>query len=92
MIPLRTTVSSFKTASGSDSPKIEIGWIDGGQKKTETFQNGCAMELKLDNAKGRRIPGQIYLCVPHDSKSYIAGTFTIVMAKPKPKPQPKPAQ
>jgi uncharacterized protein DUF4190 len=78
----------FQTASGSDAPKIELGWKEGTDKKTEMFQDGYAMELNLGNAKGRRISGQIYLCVPDDSKSYIAGTFTVVLPKPKPKPQP----
>jgi hypothetical protein len=77
------------SASGDDSPKIEIGWKDeDGQNQSDTFQDGYAMELKFDAAKGRRISGQIYLCVPDDSKSYIAGTFTIVLPKPKPKPSP----
>jgi hypothetical protein len=75
----------FQTASGDIAPKIEIGWMEDGQKKSETFQNGYAMELKFDHAKGRKIHGQIYLCLPDDSKSYVAGTFTIVLPKPKPK-------
>jgi hypothetical protein len=35
-----------------------------------------------------RIRGQIYLCLPDDSKSYIAGSFTVILPKPKPAPQP----
>lgn len=78
----------FQTASGNDAPKIEITWKEDGENKTETFENGYAMELKIDGARGRRIPGQIYLCLPDDSKSYIAGTFTITLPRPKPKPAP----
>ena len=76
----------YQTASGNDAPKTEIGWKDGDENKTATFQDGYAMELKFDAAKGRRIPGQIYLCLPDDSKSYVAGTFTVVLPKPKPNP------
>jgi hypothetical protein len=78
----------YQTASGNDAPKIEIGWKDGDENKTATFQEGYAMELKFDAEKKRKIPGQIYLSLPDDSKSYIAGTFTVVMPKPKAKPQP----
>jgi len=81
----------FQTASGADAPNIEIAWQDDGENKTETFQDGYAMELKFDEAKGRRIPGKIYLCLPDDSKSYIAGSFTVILPKPKPKPKPAPA-
>jgi hypothetical protein len=78
----------FQTATADDknAPKIEISWKDGEENKSATFQDAYAMDLNFDAAKGRRIPGQIYLCLPDDSKSYIAGTFTVVLPKPKPKP------
>jgi hypothetical protein len=84
----------FQTGSADDNhaPKIEISWKDGEENKTATFQDGYAMDLNFDAAKGRRIPGQIYLCLPDDSKSYLAGTFTVVLPKPKPKSSPQPAQ
>jgi Domain of unknown function (DUF4190) len=80
----------FQTGSADDNhaPKIEISWKDGEENKTATFQDRYAMDLNFDAAKGRRIPGQIYLCLPDDSKSYIAGTFTVVLPKPKSSPQP----
>jgi hypothetical protein len=78
----------FQLASGNDAPKIEIAWKEDEQNKSETYPDGYAMELKIGAAHGRKIPGQIYLCLPDDSKSYIAGTFTITLPKPKPKTQP----
>ena len=81
----------FQTALSDDAPKVEISWNDDqGQNETETFPNGYAMELKFGAAQKRKIQGQIYLCLPDDKKSYIAGTFTVVL--PKPKPSPKAAQ
>ena len=74
----------FSSASGSGALRIEIGWKEGGQNETESFQGGYAMELKFDVAKKRKVPGQIYLCLPDDSKSYVAGTFAVVLPKPKP--------
>jgi len=85
---IANTGLEVQTTSVDNAPTIEIGWKDSDEDKTQTFQGGYAMELKFDAAKGRRIPGQIYLCLPDDSKSYIAGTFTVTLAKPKPKPKP----
>jgi hypothetical protein len=70
--------------SSSDSPKVEIAWGENGQNNTQRFDAGYAMELKFDAVKRRRIHGHIYLCLPDDSKSYIAGAFTVVLPKPKP--------
>lgn len=74
----------FPSASVSDPLKIEIGWKEEGQNQTASFQNGYALELKFGAAKRRKLQGQIYLCLPDDAKSYIAGTFTVVLPKPKP--------
>ena len=65
-------------------PKVEIAWGDNGQNTTQSFTIGYAMELKFDPAKKRKVSGHIYLCLPDDSKSYIAGTFTVTLPKPKP--------
>jgi DNA-directed RNA polymerase subunit RPC12/RpoP len=83
---IANTSLEFQTASDSSAPKVEIAWKDGDENKTASFQDGYAMELKFDNLRGRRIPGHIYLCLPDDSKSYLAGKFTIVLPKPRPKP------
>ena len=74
----------FPSASVSDPLKMEIGWKEEGQNQTESFQNGYAMELKFGAVRKRKVQGQIYLCLPDDAKSYIAGTFTVVLPKPKP--------
>jgi hypothetical protein len=33
--------------------------------------------LEFGKEKDGKVPGKIYLCMPDDSKSYIAGTFTL---------------
>ena len=74
----------FPSTDGSDALRIEIAWKADNHNQTESFQDGYAMELKFDAANKRKVPGQIYLCLPDDSKSYIAGTFAVVLPKPKP--------
>ena len=80
--------NTFEVESNStgDNPKVEIAWGENGQNNTQNFAAGYAMELQFDTAQKRKIPGHIYLCLPDDSKSYIAGAFTTTLPKPK-KPQ-----
>jgi hypothetical protein len=37
--------------------------------------NGYAMTLELDQRKGGKLPGKIYLCLNDEPKSFLAGTF-----------------
>jgi hypothetical protein len=75
------------TNSPGGSLKVEIAWGENGQNNTQSFDSGYAMQLKFDSAQKRKVPGHIYLCLPDDSKSYLAGSFTVTLPKPK-KPQP----
>jgi hypothetical protein len=71
-------------------PQVEISWREDGQNQTQDFDSGYAMQLKFDPAQGRKFHGHIYLCLPDDSKSYIAGAFTASLPRPKaPKPAPQ---
>jgi Domain of unknown function (DUF4190) len=72
--------------SSGDSQKIDFGWNDNGQNQKQSFSSGYALELKFDAAQKRKIRGHIYLSFPDDSKSYIAGSFTVTLPKPKPQP------
>ena len=42
--------------------------------------------MKLDFGKvvGGRIPGKIYICLPDEAKSYVAGTFQAEILRPAP--------
>jgi hypothetical protein len=39
--------------------------------------NGYALRLEFGADKDGRIPGKIYLCLPDDRKSWLAGSFTL---------------
>jgi hypothetical protein len=77
--------NTFEVDSNStgDSPKVEIAWGENGQKNTQNFASGYALELKFDPAQKRKVHGHIYLCLPDDSKSYLVGAFTATLPKPK---------
>ena len=81
-------------------PRVVLRWKDAeGKAVTRTFHEGYALKLEFGDAVANRMQGSIYLCVPDDSKSVIAGTFEAEIRKPSvPKPQkpktpkpPKPA-
>ena len=58
---------------GADVPTVEMT-VPG--KPTYLFPNGYAMTLELEPRKGGQLPGKIYLCLPDEEKSFLAGTFT----------------
>jgi hypothetical protein len=81
---LENSSYEFQLAAGDEAPKIDIGWSEDGQAKSETITTGYAMKLKFDKAAKRKVHAQIYLCLPDDSKSYAAGTFEVPVPKKKP--------
>jgi uncharacterized membrane protein YjgN (DUF898 family)/Tfp pilus assembly protein PilF len=72
------TVSS---SAGSGVPRVQMKWLDEETQavKTETFTKGYAMRLEFEKLEQGRLSGKIYLCVPDEAKSYVAGAFTAEM-------------
>jgi hypothetical protein len=74
-------------------PKVTLRWKDDAQKAVNrSIPGGYAMKLVFGDAANSRMPGSIFISLPDDSKSFIAGTFEAEIRKPAPpKPkQPKP--
>ncbi len=46
--------------------------------KSEIFMNKYTLKLELGEESQDGIPGKIYLCLPDEKKSFVAGTFTAV--------------
>jgi len=79
----------------SQVPRITVSWQDEQQKATRRFfTNGYALKLAFGQTTNGRAPGRIYLCLPDEAKSVVAGTFDAAIQKPKPPapkaPKPKP--
>jgi hypothetical protein len=71
----------------TNSPRIILRWKnDRDQPATKTFRTGYGLRLEFGQVSNSRMPGRIYLCVPDDAKSYVAGTFTAEIRRP---PAPK---
>ena len=66
------------------APKVALRWRDGQQEPaTRNFNDGYALRIEFGALAGERLPGKIYLCLPDEQKSYVAGSFTAEILKPK---------
>lgn len=75
---------NFQPPTADEEPSIHIRWMDeNGESKTKVFKTGYALKLKFGNARKRKVHGEIYLCLPDDSKSCVAGKFEVTMPKKK---------
>ncbi len=68
-------------AAGSGALRVQMKWLDEETQavKTETFTRGYAMRLEFGPLEEGRLSGKIYLCVPDEAKSYVAGVFSAGM-------------
>ena len=71
-------------------PRVVLRWKnDQDQPVTQFFNDGYALKLVFGTAANGRIPGQIYLCLPDDAKSVVAGTFEAEIRKALPPKPPR---
>lgn len=75
------------------APRVVIHWKDT-DRHSETFHKGYAMKIEFGPAANNAIPGKLFISLPDDAQSWIAGTFRAEIHKPSPpKPKaPKPSQ
>jgi hypothetical protein len=68
---------NISTDHGFGAPHIHMKWKDGGKKAPETkiFMKEYAMRLQFNEKENGALPGKIFLALPDDSKSFVAGTF-----------------
>jgi len=77
------------TTNDTTVPRVVLRWKEGKENKAQTFTNGYALKLELGDLANNRITGRIYLSLPDDAQSRIAGTFTADIRKPSaPKSHP----
>jgi hypothetical protein len=70
-------------------PNVVLRWKNDQQKAvTRNFGSGYALKLSFGEAANSRIPGQIFIGLPDEAKSFVAGTFEAEIRKPAP-PKPK---
>jgi hypothetical protein len=70
------------------APRVVLHWKES-ERLSKTFRGGYAMKVEFGTMANGALPGKIYLCLPDESKSWIAGTFRAEIRKPGP-PRPRP--
>jgi hypothetical protein len=74
---------AISQADDGDNPRVRITWNDGTTLQTVKFTTGYALKLDFSPAIGRKLSGKIYVCLPDDAESCLAGTFEVRLPQPK---------
>jgi len=85
--PVEGQSYQIQTGDAGANPHIKMTWNEGGVVQSATFAKDYGMKLQFGQAKNRRLSGKIYLCLPDNSKSWVAGTFELRLPRPAAKPK-----
>ncbi len=67
----------FDVAPLAKSPHIHMKWREDGEgvPSSEVFMSKYSLTLEFGQPTKEGLPGSIYLCLPDEKKSFVAGTF-----------------
>jgi len=61
--------------------RVDLYWPDANAGRTiyrrDAYPEGYAMILEFGKASGGKLPGRIYVCLPDEDHSVVAGTFQV---------------
>lgn len=79
--PIEGKKITVKPSDISKCPHIHFKYKVEGKNIPETkmFTKGYAMKLEFDEKADNKIKGKIYLCLPDEKKSFVAGIFEAEM-------------
>ncbi len=70
---------SFKMpgTAGAAAPQVVLLWKEAGQSESseQKFKDKYVLTLEFGQEKDKKLPGKIYLSLPDETKSNVAGTF-----------------
>lgn len=64
------------TADNSTAPRLIKRWLENTRQQTRVFTNGYALKLQFDQTANNQIPAKLFVALPDEEKTYIAGTLT----------------
>jgi hypothetical protein len=65
-------------------PRVILHWKDEQEHALkQDFTGGYALKLAFEEPSEGHVPGKIYLCLPDEAKSVVAGRFDAVIRKPR---------
>lgn len=85
---------NITSSGGFGSPHIHMKWKPKNSKTTKSrvFMKGYSMRLEFGKTQGDKLAGRIYLCIPDEMRSYLAGSFTALAKKEKKTKRPAPKE
>ena len=73
------------------APRVFLRWKDAQQHPvTETITNGYLLKVAFGRATNAHISGKIFICLPDENKSFVAGTFDAEIRRYSPPPPAPP--
>jgi len=70
-------------------PRVVLRWKDDQQKAaTRNFSGGYALKVVFGEATNGRMPGRIFISLPDETRSFVAGSFDAEIRKPAPPKAP----
>ena len=70
-------------------PRVVLRWKDDQQKGvTRNFSGGYALKVVFGEATNGRMPGRIFISLPDETRSFVAGSFDAEIRKPAPPKAP----
>jgi hypothetical protein len=74
-------------------PRVTLRWKDDQDKPVNRqIGSGYALKIAFGEAANARISGRIFICLPDEAKSFVAGKFDADIKKPAPPKAKKPQQ
>ncbi|BAU47108.1 hypothetical protein SVA_0527 [Sulfurifustis variabilis] len=76
-VPSARSFKIVNQAAGAGTPQVRVRWRENGQNapRQREYTEKYTLLLELGPERDRRIPGKIYLALPDEQKSQVAGTF-----------------
>lgn len=73
-----------QNASNGSPPRVIKRWLQNARSQAKTFTNGYAMKLEFGPPGNNEFPGKVFVALPDDEKSYLAGTLnaSVLVAAP----------
>ena len=87
-------IYDIASSSGFGSPHVHMKWMPKNSKtpKSRVFMKGYSMRLEFGKTQGGKLDGKIYLCLPDEMRSYLAGSFTASVAEKEEAKRPAPRE
>lgn len=77
------------TTNAIPTPRVVLRWKEGKEGRSQVFTNGYALKMELGEIVSNHMTGKIYLSLPDEAQSHIAGSFSAEIRIPPPaRPRP----